>query len=257
MKTYWFWIVGVTCLALGGCHWDMWVQSKSKPQELSPYWANISNNPSSTRMPLTGTIPFNGVRKDAAFYTGFEAGKIVKEFPIPVTKELIARGRERFTIFCSHCHGQLGDGKGMINQRGFKLARPVATYHTSRLRQMPVGHFFDVITTGFGAMYPQAARISPHDRWAIASYIRVLQFSQYAPIADVDSVEIRSQLGSAATSAPSNSGPIFVSPAQEPTTWPPKASGQSGADAAPAGDKVIEAPVAGQRTTIKAQGVLR
>jgi mono/diheme cytochrome c family protein len=110
----------------------------------------------------------------------------VDNLPMPVTLELLKRGQERFNIYCSPCHGRLGDGKGMISQRGFNVRRPVASYHSDRLRKMPVGYFYDVITNGYGAMYSYASRVEPEDRWAIVSYIRVLQLSQHASTADAD-----------------------------------------------------------------------
>jgi len=103
-------------------------------------------------------------------------------FPIAVTAELIARGQERFTIFCSPCHSRLGDGQGMIVKRGY---RQPPSFHIDRLRSAPVGHFFDVITNGFGAMPDYAQQVSPRDRWAIIAYIRALQLSQHATLADV------------------------------------------------------------------------
>ncbi|MES1227578.1 MAG: cytochrome c [Armatimonadota bacterium] len=209
-------------LALAGCHIDMWVQSKPKAQDLNPFFAATSANPSSTRMQVPGTVKFEQAHKDTAFYTGYEDGKLVREFPVPVTKTLIERGKDRFTIFCSHCHGQLGDGQGMIAHRGYNLQRPVATYHTDRPRAMPVGHIFDVITHGYGAMYPFAARIKPQDRWAIAAYVRALQLSQHASPGDLDDAT-RQALGGAATSAPKNSGPMFVS---QPMVVPPASVGK-------------------------------
>jgi mono/diheme cytochrome c family protein len=99
----------------------------------------------------------------------------VDVFPITVDKDLIERGHQRFDVFCSPCHGRLGNGLGMIVRRGFKQP---PSYHIDRLRNAPVGHFFDVITNGYGAMYNYAAQITPRDRWAIISYIRVLQYSE-------------------------------------------------------------------------------
>ncbi len=99
-----------------------------------------------------------------------------------VTPELLARGQERFQIFCSPCHGRTGRGDGMIVQRGFKAP---SSYHVDRLRAMPIGYFYDVITNGFGAMADYSAQVPPADRWAIAAYVRTLQYSQYAPAADV------------------------------------------------------------------------
>ena len=100
----------------------------------------------------------------------------------PVTLALLERGQERFRIYCTPCHSELGDGHGMIVQRGFP---PPPSYHIDRLRQAPVQHFYDVITNGYGAMYSFAERVQPADRWAIAAYIRALQRSQNAKLADV------------------------------------------------------------------------
>jgi mono/diheme cytochrome c family protein len=139
---------------------------------------------------VKGTVARDHLRDDDAFFTGFENGKLVTEFPIPLTKEVVLRGQERFTIYCVPCHGQLGNGKGMIAQRGFELRRPVGNYHTDRLRKMPIGHFYDVITNGYGAMFSYASRIEPQDRWAIAAYIRVLQYSQNARVSDLTPEQI-------------------------------------------------------------------
>lgn len=188
----------LAALALGlfavGCHTDMWVQPKAKSQSLSEFssWEQQSNS----RVPVSGTVARGQARLDDAFFTGFENGQMIDRFPIKVTKEVLARGQERFDIYCSHCHGRLGDGKGMIAQRGLVLARPPATYHTDRLREMPVGHFYDVITNGYGVMYRQAPNVDPADRWAIVAWIRVLQLSQNGRIADVPNDEI-SRLDSA------------------------------------------------------------
>jgi mono/diheme cytochrome c family protein len=102
--------------------------------------------------------------------------------PPPLTMALLERGQERFRIYCTPCHSELGDGHGMIVQRGFP---PPPSYHIDRLRTAPVGHFYDVITNGYGAMYSFADRVQPQDRWAIASYIRALQKSQHATAADL------------------------------------------------------------------------
>jgi mono/diheme cytochrome c family protein len=114
----------------------------------------------------------------------------VTAFPFHVTHQTIDRGHERYNIYCSPCHGRLGDGRGMIVQRGFQQP---PSFHIDRLRQAPVGHFFDVITNGFGAMYSYASRIKPEDRWAIVAYIRALQLSQNATTNDL-SVEDRQKL---------------------------------------------------------------
>lgn len=106
----------------------------------------------------------------------------VTEFPYPVTREMVERGRLRYNIFCSPCHGFSGHGNGMIVQRG--LSAP-PTFHSDKLREAPVGHFFDVITNGYGAMYSYGARVNVSDRWAIISYLRALQLSQNAAPGDV------------------------------------------------------------------------
>jgi mono/diheme cytochrome c family protein len=104
----------------------------------------------------------------------------------PLTMALLERGQERFRIYCTPCHSELGDGRGMIVQRGFP---PPPSYHIDRLREAPVQHFYDVMTQGYGAMYPFADRVSPQDRWAIAAYIRALQKSQAVNVADVPAAE--------------------------------------------------------------------
>jgi mono/diheme cytochrome c family protein len=106
--------------------------------------------------------------------------------PPPLTLALLQRGQQRFRIDCTPCHSELGDGQGMIVQRGFS---PPPSYHIARLRDAPVGHFYDVITHGYGAMYSFAARVAPADRWAIAAYIRALQRSQDATVADLSDAE--------------------------------------------------------------------
>lgn len=174
-------LIAVSGLALIGCNTDMWKQPKvHEPYQESGFYAD-----GSTARPLVeGTVARGHLRLDDAFFTGFKDGKLVTEFPLPVNEELIRRGKERYEIFCTPCHGQLGDGKGMIAQRGFTLRRPVGNYHTPRLQKMPVGHFYDVITKGYGAMYSYASRIEPRDRWAVVAYVRTLQLSQAATSAD-------------------------------------------------------------------------
>lgn len=182
--------VGTLCLGMVGCHTDMWVQPKVKHQSKSDFFADEMG----ARPKIPNTVAFGKGKQDEAFYTGFQNGKMVSEFPVPVTEKLLRRGKDRFEAFCMHCHGMAGDGKGMIAQRGFTLARPVGNYNTDRMRKMPVGHFFDVITNGYGAMFPFNARIKPEDRWAIVAYIRALQLSQYMPVNEL-SAEQRGEIG--------------------------------------------------------------
>jgi len=182
MRSKALWLASLAALFAGlGCHQDMWLQPKALSQTKTPVFANAAASRASVR----GTVEFGKPMTDDAYYTGRVNGVPVSEFPIPVTEELLRRGKERFMVNCSHCHGAIGNGKGMIAQRGFTLARPVGNYHSERLRKMPIGHFFEVMTNGYGTMYPMKSRIKPADRWAIAAYIRVLQRSQYTPIQEI------------------------------------------------------------------------
>jgi len=164
----------------------------------------------SSRPPVEGTIARGFLREDTEFFTGKKAGRAsattagtaappagsqptsasgaapqgaaaypddVEVFPIQVTKETVLRGKERYEIFCTACHGLTGNGDGMIVRRGFRRA---ASFNDDRLRQAPVGHFFDAITNGWGAMPGYAPQLSAQDRWAIVAYIRALQLSQAA-----------------------------------------------------------------------------
>lgn len=175
-------LLGLAML-VAGCHTDMWRQPKHEPLDASE---GLFSDGAASRPVVPGTVSRGNVRLDDAYYTGRENGKWVDAFPNGMADtaakrtEMLARGQERFNVYCSPCHGQLGDGKGMIAQRGFILRRPVGNYHTERLRNMPLGHFYDVITNGYGAMYSYASRIEPQDRWAIVAYIRALQMSQHA-----------------------------------------------------------------------------
>ncbi len=145
----------------------------------------------SERPLIEGTVARGHLNDDEAFYTGKGPdGKPLDTFPFPVTKEVIERGQDRFNVYCSPCHGRLGNGEGMIVQRGF---RKPPSYHIDRLRQVPNGYIFDVITNGFGDMQDYAAQIPARDRWAIVSYVRALQLSQDASLTDVPP-EARGQL---------------------------------------------------------------
>jgi len=148
------------------------------PLQEAPFFANGA----ASRMLVANTVARGQLREDELFYTGKVNGQPSTEFPMAVTPEVMARGQERFNVFCSPCHGRTGMGNGMIVQRGF---RQPPSYHDERLRNAPVGYFFDVMTNGFGAMQDYAAQVPPADRWAIAAYIRALQLSQGATVADV------------------------------------------------------------------------
>ncbi len=165
--------VALAALALAGCSQDMHDAPRYKPLAASDFFANGS----SARPLPAGTVARGFLREDALLYTGRTAeGSLAAELPMPVTKALLVRGHERFDIFCSPCHGKLGDGRGMVVQRGFK---PPSSYHVERLRQAPIGYFFDVMTNGFGVMPGYAPQVPAEDRWAIAAYIRALQLSQH------------------------------------------------------------------------------
>jgi mono/diheme cytochrome c family protein len=172
-------------ILLAGCHTDMWRQPKQAPMDMNDLFADKA----ASRPLIPGTIARGKLREDGAFFTGIENGKWVDSIPVPVTKELMAMGQEKYQIFCTPCHGQLGDGKGMIAIRGFQVKRPVGNYHTERLRNMPVGHFYNVITNGYGAMYSYASRIEPKERWAVVAYVRALQLSQNAKLEDLPAEE--------------------------------------------------------------------
>ena len=177
-----------------GCRQDMQDQPRMKPFRSTTFFSNGL----SSRPPVAGTVARGFLRADKEFFTGKKstAGSTpaagttataangqqaatypddVEVFPLPITSEIVARGRERYEIFCSVCHGLTGNGDGMIVRRGFRRA---ASFHSDALRQAPVGHYFDAITNGWGAMPLYAPQISPQDRWAIIAYIRALQLSQ-------------------------------------------------------------------------------
>jgi mono/diheme cytochrome c family protein len=153
-------------------------QPRYDPLESSDFFADGM----SARPRIEGTVARGELSNDPFFDTGKVNGAVADGFPLPVTLEVINRGHERFDIYCSQCHGRTGDGNGMIPARGFR--RP-PSFHTETLRAAKTGHFFDVMTNGFGAMPPYATMISPRDRWAIVAYIKALQLSQHAPLADV------------------------------------------------------------------------
>jgi len=164
------------------------VQPRYNPYDPSDFFGDGQ----SARLPVGGTVPRGDLTlgPDELLYTGKLNGQPSETFPFPVTKEVVERGRERFDVFCSLCHGFTGEGDGMIVQRGF---RHPPSLHDDRLKAAPAGHFFDVITNGFGVMYPYGYRVPPRDRWAIIAYIRALQLSRAVPVGDLPEAE-RSKL---------------------------------------------------------------
>ena len=191
----------VICLFSAACRRDMQDQPKMKPFRSSNFFADGL----SARQPVEGTVARGHMRTDTALFTGKKNKNLtntaavaeaatpatqsaesaptgqnaypddVETFPFPITEATVIRGRERYDIFCSVCHGKTGHGDGMIVRRGFRRA---ASFHDDRLRAAPVGHFFDAITNGWGAMPSYAPQIPAQDRWAIIAYIRALQASQ-------------------------------------------------------------------------------
>ncbi|MGH9946505.1 MAG: c-type cytochrome [Pyrinomonadaceae bacterium] len=189
-------LLAAFCLLASSCgvRFDMQDQPRYKTYKKSEFF----NDGRASRVPPDGTVARGQLKENKAFYTGQidnpnlnvqvesttnAAGNTIvtsfpnaiDEFPIPVTKELVDRGENRFNIYCIVCHGPIGKGDGMIVRRGFS---PPPTYHDDRLRNAPVGHFFDVITKGWGKMNSYAAVLPAADRWAVVAYIRALQVSQ-------------------------------------------------------------------------------
>jgi hypothetical protein len=177
-------------LFLVGCRLDMHVQPRYNPYGATDFFGDGR----SERPPVEGTVARSEVveGQSEVVNTGVLNGQEINMFPFPVTRAVLDRGRERFNIFCAPCHGLAGDGDGVVVQRGFQ--RP-PSYHMDRLRNAPAGHFFSVITNGFGAMYPYGYRILPADRWAIIAYIRALQLSRQATITDVPEADRAKLLG--------------------------------------------------------------
>jgi mono/diheme cytochrome c family protein len=171
-------VVAVVAASAAGCRQDMHDQPKYIPLRESTFFGDER----SERQPVADTVARGHLRDDELLYTGKLNGMDATVFPFRIDEQVMARGRERFNIYCSPCHGRTGAGDGMVVQRGYR--RP-PSYHDDRLRDAPVGHFFDVMTNGFGAMPDYAAQIPVRDRWAIAAYIRALQLSEHATLADV------------------------------------------------------------------------
>ena len=218
-----FLLIGV-CLAGGACRRDMQDQPKMKPYRGTSFFGDAI----SVSQPIAGTIPRGFLRSDKALFTGKKDNANTSQaaqpaqpatnanananpytddtdtFPFPITEQTARRGRERYDIFCSVCHGLTGHGDGMIVRRGFRQA---ANFHDDRLRQAPVGHFFDAITNGWGAMPSYAAQIPVQDRWAIIAYVRALQLAQQK---------------SPQTATPPSGGPT---PTPQPSSQTPAATG--------------------------------
>lgn len=192
-------LFGAVVMLLAGCRLDMHLQPKYLPYEPTDFF----HDGRSERQPVEGTVARGQLRTDELFYTGKINGVEADQFPFPITRADLNRGRERYNIYCTPCHDYTGTGNGMIVQRGFPEP---PSYHTDRLRAAPVGHFYGVITDGFGAMYSYAARIEPADRWRIAAYIRVLQLSQNATVDAVPPADRDKFASTSAGQAPAQPG---------------------------------------------------
>ena len=169
----------VAIAILSGCRIDMHVQPRQNPLSKSDFYPDQR----SARPPVEGTVARGQLHEDAYFYTGKINNSPGEFMPFPVTKEVLVHGRERFNIFCAPCHSRIGDGNGFVPSRGF--ARKPPSFHIVRLQKAPVGYIYDVITEGFGIMPDYASQIPPKDRWDIVAYVRALQLSQNATVADV------------------------------------------------------------------------
>jgi mono/diheme cytochrome c family protein len=174
----------IICLTVvTGCNLDMRYQPRYETFEESAFFEdNLSARP-----PVLDTVARGQLRTDVHLYTGQANGEFAQTFPFTVTLETLERGQERYNIFCSPCHGLVGDGQGIIVEYGL---RAPPSFHTPELREEAPGYYFDIITRGTRVMPSYASRIRPEDRWAIIAYIRALQLSQNADVSDVPPQEV-------------------------------------------------------------------
>jgi mono/diheme cytochrome c family protein len=184
-KTFADFIMLTLMLLLASCRQQMADQPRYDPYDASTFF---SDGLSARPLPV-GTIPRDFPTRNELLDRGTINGKAADRFPFPITMDVLHRGRERFDIYCSPCHGYIGLGDGMVARRGFR--RPPASFHTDELRSAPPGRFFDVITNGFGAMPSYAYQVDTRDRWRIIAYIRALQLSQWAPANTVPADELQ------------------------------------------------------------------
>lgn len=176
-------------LLAAGCRQDMHDQPRLEPLEASAFFADGR----ASRPQVPGTVARGELIDDPHLATGKVGGGFAETFPFPITREVLERGRERYDILCSVCHDRAGYGEGIVVKRG--MTQP-PSLHVERLRAAPPGYFFDVVTNGFGRMFDYADRTTPQDRWAIVAYVRTLQLSQHAPLADAPE-DVRVRLESA------------------------------------------------------------
>ena len=238
-------------LVLAGCRQDMQDEPKFFPQRGTSFYADGR----SVRPQVQNTVARNQLHEDSYFYTGLIEGKEGNGLPFPVTMEVLERGQERYNVYCTPCHSRVGNGEGMIVQRGYMKA---GNFHTARLESAPLGHFFYVISNGYGAMPDYSAQVAPADRWAIVAYIRALQLSQKATEADVPTGEHAESLSSIAereglpesftkewvlpptsvTGTPDNGLYILPVPGAGPAAAAPSRTNPTSPAAAPAGKTV-------------------
>jgi mono/diheme cytochrome c family protein len=214
---------------MAGCRQDMHNQPKFYPQRGTSFYADGR----SVRPQVENTVARNQLHDDTYFYTGMVAGKEGDGLPFPVTLEVLAKGQERYNVYCTPCHSRVGNGAGMIVQRGYS---PAGNLLGGRLRAAGLGHYFNVISNGYGSMPDYAAQLTPADRWAVTAYIRALQLSQSAQRSDVPSgVEVKPLKVIAETEGlPLSFAEDWdvTSPAEIPSSMTPAATATSAAPAA-------------------------
>ena len=176
-------LTGILAVATSGCRQDMHDAPRYDPLESSA----LNRGTPSALAPVAGTVARGQLNENTLLHTGQLNGEPATVFPFEITRADLDRGQERYNIYCAPCHSRTGDGVGMVVQRGYRQA---TSYHIDRMREAPVGYFYDVITNGFGAMPDYRAQVAVEDRWRIVAYIRVLQLSHQATIADVPAAEL-------------------------------------------------------------------
>jgi len=176
-------LIGILAVGVSACRQDMHDAPRYDPLESSA----IAPGQPSARPLLEGTVARGHLNDNALLHTGMQDDAPSPVFPFEITRADLDRGQERYNIYCAPCHSRIGDGLGMVVQRGYRQA---TSFHLDRMREAPVGYFFDVMTNGFGAMGDYRSQIAVEDRWRIAAYIRALQLSHQATTADVPAAEL-------------------------------------------------------------------
>ncbi len=187
-------LAAIVAMTATACRQDMHDAPKYEPLEKSAFFTDKR----ASRPLVEGTIARGNLKEDKLLHAGRDGDAISETFPFPVTEGVVARGRERFNIYCSPCHARTGEGTGMIVQRGYK--KP-PSFHEERLRVMPPGYFFQVMTNGYLTMPSYSLQVGPEDRWAIAAYVKALQLSRNVNASDLTADE-RAKVESGASDAP-------------------------------------------------------